>query len=72
MGNRFGRMPIDKSFPYSKLKRISKMAGMGGDKGAIMREREKLELRTKRPNFQGPSSREQRQPSLLIMTCIPG
>ena len=54
MDNRFGRMPINKSFPYSKLKRVLMMAGMGEDKGAITRERERLGLGTKAQNFQGP------------------
>ena len=63
MENRFGRISIN--IPHSKLKRILKIAGMGGDKGAITRERERLGLGTQGPNFQGPRRRHQREPSLL-------
>ena len=70
MDNRFGRIPIN--IPYPKLERILKMAGRGGDKGAMTRERERLGIGTKGPNFQGPRSRDQRKPSLPSMTCTPG
>lgn len=70
MDNRFGRMPIN--IPYPKLKRTLKISGMCGDKGAITRERERLGFGAKGPNFQGPRRKEQKEPSLLSMTCTPG